>query len=73
MICYRPSGYIIFSLRKLKFYRGRGSEAGGWGLGAGGRITLTVIQFKEVKILRGPRAEDWGSGAGSRVPDNPNT
>ena len=24
MICYTLSGYIIFSLRKLKFYQGRG-------------------------------------------------
>ena len=56
--------YIQF--KEVKFYGGRGPEAGG-------RITLTVIQFKEVKILRGLRAEDWGSGARSRVPDNPNT
>ena len=34
MVCYPPSGYIIFSLRNLKFYEGRI-----WGPGAGGRIT----------------------------------
>ena len=31
-MCYHPSGYVIFSLRKLKFYWG-------WGLGAGGRVS----------------------------------
>ena len=40
MMCYRASGYIIFSLRKLKFY-------GGWEPGAGcegrGRITQTRL------------------------------
>ena len=30
-MCYPPSGYIAFSLRKLKFYGGRGTEAGGRG------------------------------------------
>ena len=28
MVCCTPSGYIIFSLRKLKFYEGWGPEAG---------------------------------------------
>ena len=40
-MCYPPSGYITFSLRKLKFYGARGPRAGergpdvragGWGL-----------------------------------------
>ena len=41
MMCYPLSGYIIFSLRKLKFY-------GGWGpdvrAGAGGWITQTPVK-----------------------------
>ena len=34
MMYYHPSGYIIFSLRKLNFIgaRGRGLGTGGWGL-----------------------------------------
>ena len=28
-MCYTPSGYIILSLRKLKFYEDRGPGAGG--------------------------------------------
>ena len=34
MMCYTPSGYIIFSLRMLKFYEGRelGGGCEGWGL-----------------------------------------
>ena len=34
MTCYPPSGYIIISLRKLKFYRGWGMDrrTGGRGL-----------------------------------------
>ena len=24
MMCYPPTGYIVFSLKKLKFYGGRG-------------------------------------------------
>ena len=35
-MCYPPSGYIIFSFRKLKFCGGRGQ---GEDMGAGGRIT----------------------------------
>ena len=33
MMCYPPSGYIIFSLRKLIFYGGRGPGSGceDWG------------------------------------------
>ena len=31
MMCYPPSGYITFSLRKLKFYGARGPRAGGRG------------------------------------------
>lgn len=31
MVCYSPSGYMIFSLRKLKSYEGWGLEARGWG------------------------------------------
>ena len=47
-MCYPPSSYILFSLRKLKFYGGWGQgnggwepdmRAGGWGPGAGGWIT----------------------------------
>ena len=30
-MCYHPSGYIIFSLRKSKFYWGRSPGAGGRG------------------------------------------
>ena len=30
-MCYPPTGNIMFRLKKLKFYRGRGPEAGGWG------------------------------------------
>ena len=33
-MCYTPSGYIIFSLRKLKFYGSQGPDMRG-----GGRIT----------------------------------
>ena len=28
MMCYPPTGYIMFSLKKLKFHRGRGPGAG---------------------------------------------
>ena len=42
-MCYPTSGYVIFSLRKLKLYRGRVPGAGGWGpdMRAGGRTTET--------------------------------
>ena len=32
-MCYHPTGYIMFSLKRLKFYEGRGPDmrAGGWG------------------------------------------
>ena len=37
MVCYPPSGYIIFSLKKLKFYEGRKPRPRyeGWGAGVG--------------------------------------
>ena len=36
-MCYPPSGYMTFSLKKLKFHEGRGPRTGyeGKGLGAG--------------------------------------
>ena len=39
MMCYPPSGYIIFSLRKLKFYGGREQD-----VSARGRITQTPVK-----------------------------
>ena len=36
MMCYSPTGYIMFSLKKLKFHRGQRP-----GMRAGGRITQT--------------------------------
>ena len=53
MMCYSPSGYIISSLRKLKFY-------GGWGLRARsreldvrteGRITQTTLNVLYCIVL----------------------
>ena len=35
---YPPAGYIMFSSKKLKFY-------GGWGLGAGDRVTQTLFSY----------------------------
>ena len=45
MISYPPTGYIMFSLKKLIFYGGRGS--GDWGPGSGyeGRITETPLFY----------------------------
>ena len=42
---YPPSGYIIFSLKKLKFY-------GGWGpnMKAGGQITQTPLVWYIPKV-----------------------
>ena len=34
-MCYPPSGYIIFSLTKLKFYGGQGPDTSAQGSGAG--------------------------------------
>ena len=42
MMCYPPSGYIIFSLRKLKLYGGRGPDVR---TGAGGQTTQTPVNF----------------------------
>ena len=46
MMCYRPTSYIMFSLKKLKFYGDRGPGAGGRrpDMRAGGRITQTPSQ-----------------------------
>ena len=43
MMCYRPTSYIMFSLKKLKFYGDRGPGAGGRRLDmkAVGRIAQT--------------------------------
>ena len=46
-MCYPTSGYIIFSLRKLKFYGGRG-------LVAGGRITQTPFKIFELHVFKWP-------------------
>ena len=51
MTCYSPSGYIIFSLQKLKFY-------GGW---AGAR---TVLCETDVRAKgRGPNKPPIDSGS----------
>ena len=66
-MCYHPSGHIIFSLRKLKFYWGQGPGAGGWGLNMRvkdryeGRITQTpfsvillryfILDFPQIEFL----------------------
>ena len=47
MMCYPPSGYIIFSLRKLKFCGDRGMRAEGRGPGAG-----QPIDPKTTSLLR---------------------
>ena len=31
MMCYPPTGYIMFTLKGLKFYGGRGPGGVGWG------------------------------------------
>ena len=41
MTSYPPTGYIMFSLKKLKFYGSRRPGAGARGPGAEGRITET--------------------------------
>ena len=43
MMCYPPTGYIMFSLKNLKVYGDQRLEAGDqiWGSGAVGRITQT--------------------------------
>ena len=41
---YPPTGYIMFSLKKLKFYGGRG-------LGAGGRIAQTPKIYIKISYL----------------------
>ena len=40
MMCYYPSGYIIFTLRKLKFY---------WGRGLGARYEGRITQIPKKK------------------------
>ena len=48
-MCYPPSGYIIFNLRKLKFYGAEGREPGAvgriWGPGVRDRITQTPLFY----------------------------
>ena len=52
-MCYLPSGHIIFSLRKLKFYGGRGPGADDWGADkrAGGEMCLPSSNRKEGLIF----------------------
>ena len=46
-MCYPPWGYIVFSLKKLKFYEGRWLKAGNRGpdirAGGWGRINQTPV------------------------------
>ena len=57
MMYYARSGYIIFSLRKLKFYEGWGTGAGSWGPEAGyedrvrGWMTQTPFSFQSKEII----------------------
>ena len=53
MICCTPSGFIILSLRNLKFHEGRGPWAGyeGRGQGVGGRITQRPIIVTSEHIM----------------------
>ena len=54
MMCYPPTGYIMFSLKKLKSHRGRGPVAGvrGPDMRAGGQITQTpLIKYVSCKTF----------------------
>ena len=48
MMCCTPSGYIIFSLRNLKSFEGRGLDMRA---GAGGRITQRPKQIQDAESL----------------------
>ena len=56
-MCYTRSGYIIYSLRKLKFYEGWGTGTGSWGPEAGyedrvrGWMTQTPFSFQSKEII----------------------
>ena len=57
MMCYRPTSYIMFSLKKLKFYgdrpeaRGWGPEAGYEGWGPDNSNTQSKVFFKRALSL----------------------
>ena len=59
MMCYPPSGYVIFSLRKLKFCGSRGLgaegqiwELGAWGQGSDNPKTLGITKALIILWLR---------------------
>ena len=56
MMCCPTSGYIIFGLRKLKFYGDPGPGVGGWGpdMRAGGLRpdNLSEVSYALLKLIK---------------------
>ena len=54
MMCYPSTGYIMFSLKKLKFHRVRGPGAGVRGLDMRARVQITqtpLIKYDSCKTF----------------------